>query len=434
MGDIRMKKFLSVACATVASLILVYVIVFTSLQIVINDERFISNEYTELELNKAMGVSNSDLVRSFNQLSLYMQGRVDTIHINVKVNGVEQDMFSYDQEESHMRDVQTVYLMFKQYRDIGVLVMLVLYLLAAVIHFKRAPQNLAQGYLSGTFIALLLFGFLGTWAAMDFNSFWNAFHQALFWNDEWLFDPAKSRMINMLPEKMFSDIVGRLFLIAGTAVGVLVLLSILCLIFSSEGYQARKAEAAEKKRMRILEKRKELHKKEQQRREAEKAKLLAIQKKKEAAARAEREQVEQEARSAAEKAGISPDSGDTHREKTLNDAVLAAETAPEELSEDEKLELIALEALRKRKERRARREASKQKQNIQVPDPAANPVDDSSRDSAEEPAFSIKEEETVRSQSARRPRKIHSLVPGIHPVIKKNVRKKLQDDTDFLDD
>ena len=96
-----MKKFLSVACATIASLILVYVIVFTSLQIVINDQRFISNEYTELELNKAMGVSNSDLVRSFNQLSLYMQGRVDTIHLNVKINGVEQDMFSYEQEETH---------------------------------------------------------------------------------------------------------------------------------------------------------------------------------------------------------------------------------------------------------------------------------------------------------------------------------------------
>ena len=430
-----MKKFLSVACATIASLILVYVIVFTSLQIVINDQRFISNEYTELELNKAMGVSNSDLVRSFNQLSLYMQGRVDTIHLNVKINGVEQDMFSYEQEETHMRDVQTVYLMFKQYRDIGVLVLLVLYLLAAVIHFSRAPQNLAQGYLSGTFIALLLFGFLGTWAAMDFNSFWNAFHQALFWNDDWLFDPAKSRMINMLPEKMFSDIVSRLFLIAGIAVGSLVLLSILCLIFSSEGYRARKAEATAKKRQRLIEKRKEMKRKELQRREAEKAKLMEARKKRKAAVQAEREQVEQEARSAAEKAGIPTDPVDTHHEKTLNDAV-AEDTIREKLSEDQKLELAAFEALRKRKERRAKREAARQKEEVPSGEPETAESEKSVRESSENENPEEAVEAAVWEEPSRRrnPRKARSLVPGVHPVIKKNVRRKLKDDTGFFDD
>ena len=245
-----MKKFLSIGFSTIASLLLIFAILFTSMELTINNQTFIENEFTDLSISKTMGISNSDLVKSTMRLIDYMQGDVPDINVDVTLNGVTTPMFALEQEHTHMKDVQQIYLTIKQYRDYSVLAMLVLFLFAAVINFKKAQQTLAQGYLSGAFIALLFIGFIGTWAISDFSSFWTFFHEALFWNDLWLFDATESRMINMLPEPMFSAIVGRIFLFAGLAIAALIAASVLALVFSSKSYKKKRAESIKRQRAR----------------------------------------------------------------------------------------------------------------------------------------------------------------------------------------
>ncbi len=222
-------KRLAVIFAAVGTIVLILVLVFSALQLVINNGTFISNEYTKLRLADSIGVSNTDLVRAADNLIAYMEGTVPSIHTTVTINGEKQEMFTLEQEHSHMEDVRTLYQGFRSARDLGILVMLVLYLLAVVVGFRHAAQTLASGYLWGAFVLLLVFGFLGTWAALDFSSFWTAFHTALFWNNEWLFDPTQSRMINMLPEAFFADVIKQTALYAGAAVAALLALAVACL-------------------------------------------------------------------------------------------------------------------------------------------------------------------------------------------------------------
>ena len=297
-----MKKTVSVAFATIASIILILVVVFTALQYTINDETFITNEFTALELSDKMGISNTELVLSMTRLVDYMDGDADDISVTVNIGGAPTEMFALEQEVSHMADVRLLYQTIRGYRDIGALVMLVLFLFAALVDFKFAPQRLAQGYLSGAFVAFLFFGFLGTWAMLDFSSFWTAFHMALFWNDEWLFDAAESRMINMMPEQLFSDIIGQMALYAGILIGLLILLSVLALFFSSARYKRghaqrlaarRRREAARAERKKALAARKA---------EKEKAKRLAEKKKRKAEAMKRRAEAEEARRKAEEKA------------------------------------------------------------------------------------------------------------------------------------
>ena len=245
-----MRKILSVGMATLASILLILIVVFTSIGFVINDETFINNEFTKLAVSAQMGISNQDLVASFNRLVDYMEGDADDINIEVTINGEKKQMFDYPQEAEHMADVRQIYTTIASYRDVGVLVMLILFLFAAVVHFRMAPQYLAQGYLSGSFVFLLIFGFLGTWAALDFSNFWTFFHEMLFWNDLWLFDGTQSRMINMLPEQIFADIIARLGVYAGAIVVALIVLSILALVLSSDGYKRRRALAQARKKAR----------------------------------------------------------------------------------------------------------------------------------------------------------------------------------------
>jgi len=221
-------KRLAVIFAALGTIILILVLCFSALQLVINNANFISNEYTKLQLAPSMGVSNTDLVRAAENLIAYMEGSVPSINTTVTLNGEKQEMFTLEQEHSHMEDVRTLYQSFRSARDLGILVMLVLYLVAVIIGFRRAMQTLASGYLWGAFVLLLLFGFLGTWAALDFTSFWTAFHNAFFWNDEWLFDASQSRMINMLPEAFFADVIKQMALYAGGAMALLLALAVVC--------------------------------------------------------------------------------------------------------------------------------------------------------------------------------------------------------------
>ncbi|MEZ4508983.1 MAG: TIGR01906 family membrane protein [Eubacteriales bacterium] len=236
-----MRKIISVGMATLASILLIFIVLFTSIGFVINDETFVNNEFTKLAIGPKMGMTNTDLVTSFNRLVDYMEGDAPDINVTVTIDGEAKQMFDYPQEAEHMADVQKIYTSIASYRDVGVLVMLILFLFAAVINFRKAPQYLAQGYLSGSFVFLLIFGFLGTWAALDFSNFWTFFHQMLFWNDLWLFDGTQSRMINMLPEQIFADIIAQIGLYAGAVVLALIALSIVALVLSSEGYKRRKA-------------------------------------------------------------------------------------------------------------------------------------------------------------------------------------------------
>jgi integral membrane protein (TIGR01906 family) len=296
-----MKKVLSVGMSTIASILLILILVFTSIGLIINDQTFTNNEFTKLNVGGEMGISNADLVASMQRLVDYMEGDVDDISIEVTQNGETVDMFDYPQEAEHMKDVRTIYLTIASYRDVGVLVMLILFLFAAVVDFRKAPQRLSQGYLSGSFVTLLLFGFLGTWAALDFSNFWTFFHEALFWNDLWLFDGTESRMINMLPEGMFADIFGRIGLYAGSVVVALIVLSILALTLSSEGYKRRRAIVLARKKARkdAVEARKKA--KADAKAAAEREKRLAEKKARIAAARARAQQKAEAEKKAAER-------------------------------------------------------------------------------------------------------------------------------------
>ena len=296
-----MKKVISVGLSTIASIIFILVVVFTMIGVVVNNETFINNEFTTLRIGEKMGIGNADLVRAMSRLVDYMEGDADDIRVTVTQNGEKVDMFSLEQENTHMQDVREIYLTIASYRDVGVLALLILFLFAAVADFHRAPQRLAQGYLSGAFVVLLIFGFLGTWAALDFSNFWTFFHEMLFWNDLWLFDMTESRMINMLPEEMFADIIKNVALYAGAVVALLIALSVFALVAASGGYQRRRAAMRARAKQIKAAKAARAKAREEAKAAAEAEKRLAERRARKAAAKARRAKQAEEAEKAAEK-------------------------------------------------------------------------------------------------------------------------------------
>lgn len=330
-------KRLAVVLAAAASILLILIILFSTLQLVINNETFINNEFTKIGVSDSMGMSNIDLVRSMQRLVGYMEGSVSTIDIEVTVNGEKVQMFELEQEKQHMADVRVLWQSVRQMRDVGLLAMLILYLISVVLGFRYSLTTLSKGYLYGAFVTLLFFGFFGAWAALDFSSFWTMFHESLFWNDLWLFDVTTSRMINMLPEQYFADIVGRTAAYTGIAAGSILAAAVFCLVALRRKRDLARAEKLRRKQVKALKaaglpvgdellSRKELEARRKKEREAaeqaareKKAAADAEKRKKEREKAAERDKKRQKSQAALtgalKKAGLVTDGG-TAREKT----------------------------------------------------------------------------------------------------------------------
>lgn len=218
-----MKKSLSTAMMALGALVLIFCIAFTVVQLVGSDYQFFEEEFIKLGLDSSMNMTIGDISKGLQALMEYMNGKIDSIDVDVMVNGVMTPMYVLDIEHIHMEEVREVWLGFDTARNLGFLLAALLVLGSFVTDNRTPLRNGAVGYLWALGTALVICLFLGVWASTNFNSFWTQFHKIIFPNSEnWLL-PSSSRMIQMLPGDLFQDLVMR---VGGIVILILVLLGI----------------------------------------------------------------------------------------------------------------------------------------------------------------------------------------------------------------
>ena len=208
-----MRKTVSVTCLALGFFLLILCAAFTVVQLTADETGWFEQEFTKLALAEDMGMTLGDLGASVRTLVNYLNGQTETIDVLV----------------THMREVKALWQWFVGARNVGMLLAALLCLIGVVLDGKDALRNVCWGYFWALGAFLVLAAFAGTWAAINFDSFWTAFHRLIFPNSEnWLL-PMESRMIQMLPSELFRDLVmrmgGRMLLIflALAAVAVLIL-------------------------------------------------------------------------------------------------------------------------------------------------------------------------------------------------------------------
>lgn len=204
----RVKRKLALVLSTVASLLLIVSVLFTALQISINDRSWFEREYEKLDLTEKIGISVSDSTDAVMRLIDYMEGRVDTIELTVHHYGDAVSMYN-EREADHMIDVRNLYQAWRFVRTNGAILGVILLLGAFLLTKKDFLLTLARGFLFSSAAFILLLVGIGLFAFIDFNAFWTAFHYLFFTNDLWLLNPLTDRMILICPERLFSDIVLR---------------------------------------------------------------------------------------------------------------------------------------------------------------------------------------------------------------------------------
>lgn len=222
-----MRKTVSITCLAVGFFLLILCAAFTVVQLTAAETAWFEQEFTKLALADEMGMTLGDLGASVRTLVSYMNGQTQAIDLLVTVNGQQVRMFDLDIEIVHMREVRELWQWFVGARNVGLLLAAVLCLMGVVLDGKDALHNLCWGYFWALGAFLVLVAFAGTWAAINFDSFWTAFHRLIFPNSgNWLL-PMESRMIQMLPSQLFSDLVMRM---GGRMLLIFLALALVCVL------------------------------------------------------------------------------------------------------------------------------------------------------------------------------------------------------------
>ena len=166
---------------------------------------FYEREYAKLHTAADMGMSHADLMEATDALLDYLKGfRID-LSLQTTVNGETVEMFDA-REKAHMADVRSLY---RRAMAVGWLALGIALMLNSLLTFKGDRKTALKGVLGGFGLFAILLGAAAIYAAIDFNSFWTNFHRLFFDNDLWLLYP-EERLIQMVPEQFFSDLVTRI--------------------------------------------------------------------------------------------------------------------------------------------------------------------------------------------------------------------------------
>lgn len=187
-----------------------------SVRICANDGAWIKREYEKLDLNEYTGMSTEDMCRAYMRMVDYMDGKVDSMELEVTVNGIKMQMFN-EKEILHMQDVRRLYKAVETFMWICFSSAAFAAAAAVLIIKREAAEMLFTSYLTGLGGILCLVLALVIWGLLDFSGLWIKFHEIFLDLEGSTFDPMYSRMIRICPEELFSDIILRILRV-GTAI------------------------------------------------------------------------------------------------------------------------------------------------------------------------------------------------------------------------
>lgn len=175
------------------------------------NSRYYDKMYSKLSVAETIGISDSDLHEATTGLLDYIKGDRIDLNIKVYIDGESVEMFN-QKEKDHMVDVKNLYHSVYKFRAISTIFVAIMILLSMgvgdYVNFKL-NRNILQ---ASIIFLLLVVAFVGSYAVLDFESFWIDFHKLVFTNDLWLLNPNVDRLIMMVPYEFFLGLVMQIVL------------------------------------------------------------------------------------------------------------------------------------------------------------------------------------------------------------------------------
>ena len=103
-----MKKTAETLTGILFGLSLIVFLLLSSIDMNCFNVTFFEEQYRELNTAESLQMPQEDLMKATTTLLDYLRGDVDSIEVDVRINGVTQEAFN-DREKAHMVDVRALY-------------------------------------------------------------------------------------------------------------------------------------------------------------------------------------------------------------------------------------------------------------------------------------------------------------------------------------
>ena len=183
------------------------VLIVSVLQFTAFNLDFYKEQYASRDTAQMIGISENDLMHVTDVLLHYTSGQHADMNVEATVNGTLQPFYN-QREIDHMVDVRNLYLNVIMIRNI-LLIFAIVNIIALFVLKRKATLALLQFGLTWVSVGLgALLLIIGSFAVINFDAFWTAFHHLFFSNNDlWLLDPSTDNLINLVPERFFIDLI-----------------------------------------------------------------------------------------------------------------------------------------------------------------------------------------------------------------------------------
>lgn len=192
------EKIIKAAVFIIVLISLFMVGMYSSIELIAYNDSFYKQQYIKNHVSEYTEISNEQLMDITDQMQLFLKGQRSDFNIYAIVNGNYQAVFTL-QEQEHMLDVQKLFVFFRAVRNICLGVLILIF----AIMYKNKKEMLFKLLKNASVTILILSALLGIGVVFFFEPLFIGFHKLFFTNELWLFDPATSILINMVPEEFF---------------------------------------------------------------------------------------------------------------------------------------------------------------------------------------------------------------------------------------
>lgn len=209
-----MKK-LAKAAAALSAILLLFALLVGAILRIFTDKIWVEEEYKRIGIEAQSGFTAHEAAYVLGRMMDYSVGSFDGLDEVTYTENGESVRFFNESELSHMVDVRALTTTVLKLGLAALIIGFALFVLAFVLLRLAGLKAFAKAFLIALGVLLVVIAALGVWMAVDFNSFWAAFHVVFLDLESSTFDPAVSRMIRICPAELFSDFIKHFALIAG---------------------------------------------------------------------------------------------------------------------------------------------------------------------------------------------------------------------------
>ncbi|WKY49227.1 TIGR01906 family membrane protein [Eubacteriaceae bacterium ES3] len=191
-----------------------FFIFVSMIEMLVSDKYFYMDQMVKNDVIENTGIYPPDIDYVITEIIAYLNNEREDFDIIARLalpdakNVTEKNHLFNEKEITHMDDVRHLYQTVLAIRDFSIILML----LCLFYLMKIEPKQIIFSIFGGSIFYIVLFGLIGIFFMLDFQSSFIKFHQLFFSNELWVMDPSKDLLISIVPEPFFIALIRRIII------------------------------------------------------------------------------------------------------------------------------------------------------------------------------------------------------------------------------